>query len=86
MLASQRKDEIQNEIGNEITKAKNKRKPMTNTHLKYIDDLTLATAINLKETLVENPSPTHPTTYHDRTMHLLPKENDTIQQEFNRLQ
>ena len=59
---------------------------MTNTHLKYIDDLTLATAMNLKETLVENPNPSHPTTYHDRTMHLLPKESDLIQQVFNRLQ
>ena len=34
-------------IGTEISKPKNKRKPIMKTRIKYIDDLSFAAAINL---------------------------------------
>ena len=40
--------------------------------MKYIDDMSLAESVNLKEALVPNPSPTLPLQYHDRTHHVLP--------------
>ena len=60
---------------------------MMKTHLKYIDDLSLAAAINLRENLVTNPDP-HlplPLSYHERTRHILPDANNVIQEEFDRL-
>ena len=58
------------------------------THMKYIDDLSLAAAINLKQSLEINPDPNVPLplSYHERTGHLLPTEKNIIQQEFDRLQ
>ena len=81
-------EDIEVNIGKEITKMKNKRNPMMKTHMKYIDDLTLATAIELKTNLVENVDPNipRPLSYHERTLHLLPNDRNVIQQEFNRLQ
>ena len=74
-------------IGEEMTKSLNKRKPMMKTHLKYIDDLTFAAAINLKENLIGNPDPNppQPLSYHERTQHILPLEKDIIHQQFNEL-
>ena len=40
--------------------------------MKFIDDLSLAEAVNLKETLLPNQTPTHPLNYHDHTHHVLP--------------
>ena len=45
-------DQILN-IGDQITTSKNKRKTMEKTHMKYINDLSIAAAINLKENLCE---------------------------------
>ena len=72
-------------IGEEITKPKTKRKPMMKTHLKYIDDLSFGAAINLKENLIVNPDPDLPLplSFHERTRHLLPYENNVIQHEFD---
>ena len=74
-------------IGEEITKPKTKRKPMMKTHLKYIDDLSFGAAINLKENLIVNPDPDLPLplSFHERTRHLLPYENNVIQHEFDKL-
>jgi hypothetical protein len=74
-------------IGDEITKLKNKRKPLLNTHLKYIDDLTFAAAINLKEKLIVIPDPDVPLplSFQERTRHLLPYEDNVIQQQFDKL-
>ena len=75
-------------IGSEITKLRNNRRPMTRTHMKYIDDISLAVALNLKETLVLNTEHNiqRPLSFHERTMHVLPGERNVIQQEFDKLQ
>ena len=74
-------------IGEEVTKQRNKRKPIMKTHLKYIDDLTYAAAINLKENLVANlvKNLPLPLSYHERTRHLLPDENNVIYQQYEDL-
>ena len=69
------------ELGKKITSAINKRKEITTDHWKYVDDLTVAEALNLKVTLEEDESKTleKPLTYHDRTEHLLPPTSSKVQ-------
>ena len=57
----------------------NKRKPMDNIHMKFIDDMTVAESIHLKEQLIENPDPVHPLQYHERTGHILSLERSKVQ-------
>ena len=57
----------------------NKRKPMDNIHMKFIDDMTVAESIHLKEQFIENPDPVHPLQYHERTGHILPMERSKVQ-------
>jgi hypothetical protein len=65
---------LQKHTGQHITKPLSKRTPIQNIHMKFIDDMTLATAINLRSALVANPNqnPPRPLAYHDRTQHILP--------------
>ena len=51
----------------------NKRRSLQNIYLKYIDDLSLAEAINLREKLVKKPDPTpsRPFTFYERMKHVL---------------
>ena len=56
-----------------------KRKPIETIHMKFIDDMTVAESIYLKEKLTDNPNPIQPFQYHERTGHVLPKENCRIQ-------
>ena len=55
--------------------------------MKYVDDLSLAQAINLKECLVTNPDPNpqKPLAYHDRTNHILPSHTYSLQRDLNNL-
>ena len=55
------------------------RKAMDNIHLKWIDDMAAAEAINLKENLVENPNQIFPLKYHERTGHTLPSSCSKVQ-------
>ena len=73
------RDQIKN-TGEIITKPR-KREAMEKIHLKYIDDMTAAVAINLKERLLPNPdpSPARPLQYHSRTGHVLPKDDCQLQ-------
>ena len=59
-----------NNTGDLITSKKN-MKTMNEIHLKYVDDLTLAEAINLPASLVEVPDRPQPDNYHARTGHVL---------------
>ena len=54
---------------------------MSRIHLKYIDDMTIAEALNLKKCLTENPDPNppRPLQYHQRTGHVLPEARSTVQ-------
>ena len=79
---------LEKETGYKITQNINKRKPMNEIHLKYIDDLSFAEALNLKECLVGNPDPNppRPFTYHERTNQVLPPGAYQLQDQLNRLQ
>ena len=59
-----------NNTGDLITSKKN-MKTINEIHLKYVDDLTLAEAINLPASLVEVPDRPQPDNYHARTGHVL---------------
>ena len=58
-------DEQQNNVVGLIT-SKRKMKNVNEIHLKYVDDLTMAEAINLQEQLIEVPVSmrTQPDSYH----------------------
>ena len=59
-----------------------KRKPLSCFHAKYIDDLTLGQAINLKKNLIVNPDQNlvRPLSFHDRTGHILPGNGYVLQE------
>ena len=78
---------LKRNIGAHVTQQVNKRTPVENIHLKYIDDMSLAEAINLKNKLVANPdpSPTRPLSYHERTEHILPDDEFRMQEILNNL-
>ena len=65
-----------NELGKLITSSINKRKEIKKDHWKYVDDLTVAEAIILKDALVidNESSLARPHTYHDIFELLLPEE------------
>ena len=70
-------------IGETITNKR--RKPMGTTHMKYIDDLSFASALNLKDNLVVDHDLPMPLSYHERTNHTLPREKNPIQHQFDDL-
>ena len=78
----------QAELGKKITSAINKRKEIATGHWKYVDDLTVAEAIMLKDTLIEDENETleKPLTFHDRTKHLLPPDKSKVQKQLEDLQ
>ena len=75
------------EMGIRITKAINKRKEIETKHWKYVDDLTIAEAVDLKTKLKNDDENTLdlPLTYHNRTKHLLPAENSKVQQQLDEI-
>ena len=66
-------EEQKNNTGELIT-CKRNLKTVNEIHLKFVDDLTLAEAINLPEKLVKVPASDRPQpdNYHARTGHVLP--------------
>ena len=66
--------------GQIITKQR-KREAIEKIHLKFIDDMTAAEAINVKEKLVPNPNtnPERPLGYHERTGHVLGEGQSEVQ-------
>ena len=75
------------ELGIKITSAVNKRKEIDKNHWKYVDDLTIAECIHLKEVLKKDTanSPARPLTYHNRTKHIFPSDESEIQMQLNEL-
>ena len=70
--------------GKKITTKLSKRLPIKNLHSKYIDDLTLTEAIDLKEDLkVKNYSGPFPPNFHERTGHSLNTEKFNTQKNLN---
>ena len=80
-------DTLETELGEHMTQKKNRRTIIPNIHLKFVDDLTLAEALNVKECVVPNPdpNPSRPLSYHDRTHHVLPGDQTPIQRELDRM-
>ena len=78
--------ELEHNIGSVITKPLNERKPIKNSHMKYIDDMTYATSLQLKKCLkVNTDTMTQPLTYHDRTGHYLPESESEIHKQVVKL-
>ena len=78
---------LEKHLGSKITVGLNKRTPMRHTHMKYVDDLSLAQSLNLREKLISNPDPNppRPLAYHDRTQHLLPANSCALQDQLDQL-
>ena len=66
-----------NNTGETITSRK-KLKLVNQIHLKYVDDMTFAEAINLPEKLISVPGRPQPDTFHARTGHALPEERSNV--------
>ena len=75
----------QNNLGAIITKPLKDRKPMNKAHMKYIDDLSFVTSLELKKCLQPSATLPRPLTYHSRTEHYLPTSDSVLQQEVTRL-
>ena len=61
---------------------------MTPKHWKYVDDLTLAEALDLKVKLVIDPEKvwSEPLNYHNRTKQILPANQCKVQEQLHKLQ
>ena len=72
-------EEQENNAGDIITSKRN-MKTVNEIHLKYVDDLTLAEAINIPEQLVHLPDShrQQPDSFHSRTGHFLPMGNSRV--------
>ena len=68
-------------LGNIITQPMNKRKKMERGKKKWIDDFTLLSSIDLKRCLVSDPAPVRPVPWRGRTEHILPREDNILQDE-----
>ena len=74
-------------IGHQITQPLSKRKPIDKSKVKWIDDITICTAVDLKSTLVpEDREVPRPVPYHGRTGHRLLPGDNVLQHEIERLQ
>ena len=74
-------------IGVKITQAFNKRTELNTRHWKYVDDLTVAEAINLKKSLTndDEESLQKPLSYHSRTNQVLPEGASQVQKQLDDL-
>ena len=75
-------------LGAHVIKPLHRRLPLRKKHLKYIDDMTYLTSLNLRTNLAPNmdPNPSHPLAFHDRTGHYLPEENCEILTQIHKLE
>jgi hypothetical protein len=72
-------------IGMSITKPPKQRKRMYKTKKKWIDDFTVLSSIDLKRTLENNRKQVRPVNYHDRTEHILPRYENSQQDEIDKI-
>ena len=79
--------DLEKELGEHITVTKNKRQPIPKIHLKFVDDLTLAEAFDIRDYVIPNPDPNppRPLSYHDRTLHVVPSERNPVQAELKKM-
>ena len=73
-------------IGKQISQPRRKRKPIQKCKVKWIDDMTLCNAVDLKKALVREDRPVpRPLPYHSRTEHRLPRDRNKMQDELSAL-
>ena len=74
-------------LGDKLTTSAGIRKAIKNIHLKYVDDLTIAESMRLKNVLnVENDKAwTRPLAYHDRTEQILQPQDSQVQAQLSEL-
>ena len=72
-------------IGETITNPKKRFIP-SSSHAKYVDDLTIVEAMNLKKTMVPNPDRPLPDTYHARLGLKLPKDKSKVYEQLQKIQ
>ena len=73
-------------IGQHITVPINRRQPIDKMKVKWIDDIYVCTAVDLKASLVPEDRPVpRPWPYHSRTDHLLPLHSNFMQDELDEL-
>ena len=70
--------EEQTNNAGELLTSKRNMKRVNNIHLKYVDDMTLAEAIDMSEKLVHVPDRKQPDVYHARTGHVLPVQSSQV--------
>ena len=71
-------------IGKQVTQPMNRRKPIDKTKVKWIDDVTICTALDLKTCLEPEDRPVpRPVPYHGRTGHRLPRGLNKMQDELD---
>ena len=70
-------------LGIKMTETIKNRKPIEVMKKKWVDDLVILTAVNLKDKAVFSPSLCEdgPLPYHSRTQHILPEKENRLQQE-----
>ena len=75
-------------VGLKITKAVNKRTELEAKHWKYVDDLTVAEALKLKESLTndDNNVLEKPHTFHNRTNQVLPDQLSKVHKQLQDIQ
>ena len=80
-------DSFSEPIGKHITQSLPKRKPIPQTQAKFVDDMTMGIALNLEKTLIKDPDPNPvlPLNFHNRTGHILPRDNNIMQKELDGL-
>ena len=62
----------------ELATSRRNIKAINQIHLKYVDDMSLAESVNLKELLVSVPDRDQPDNFHARTGHALPDESSAV--------
>ena len=72
-------------IGQQITCKKAKFSPKT-FHAKYIDDLTIAEALNIKESVIPNIDRTLPDSYHNRLEQKLDPSKSKVYEQMEKIQ
>ena len=73
-------------IGRQIAQPRRGRKPIEKCKVKWIDDMTLCNAVNLKTALVREDRPvSRPLPFHARTEHRLPRNRNSMQDELDEL-
>ena len=73
-------------IGKQITQPIKKRKPINKKKVKWVDDMTVCNAVNLKAALVpEDRALPGPRPYHGRTEHRLPRQSNMMQDDLDQL-